>query len=311
MSIAGKSVLHISQLEQKDFQSIFKIAAQYKTKFPQPKANGHCLALLFFEPSTRTRVSFQMAASRLGLAQTLITSTPDTSISKGESLAETFETVKAMQPDLMVVRFNQDAELQACIEKSEVPVINAGAGVTGHPTQALLDAFTILESFGVENSSLKDQKVLIVGDSKHSRVASSNIELLSRLGAEVGVVGPENWVYDQHLETKIHKFSALAQGLEWATVCMGLRIQFERHALEKREAVIADYRAKFCLNAKNLRGFSAKGLIMHPGPFVSGVDFDPELLQDKRCVIRKQVTNGVFVRAAVIAKILNLENALG
>ena len=257
------------------------------------------VALFFLEPSTRTRLSFEIAGKRLGVDTVLFDNLRSSSITKGESATDTFFTFKAMKPDLFVVRHPEDAELAEALRASDIPVVNGGQGAIGHPTQALLDCYTASEKLG----SLEGKKVLFVGDIKFGRAALSSMELFSRMGASVGCLSPEGMGYDGKLN--VQNFNDIAEASAWADVVMGLRIQKERHN-ENVNFSAGDYIRRFRLDSNNLSALKDEAIIMHPGPFVPEVDFSSALLKDKRCVVHEQVENGVYVRILLLGQILDL-----
>jgi aspartate carbamoyltransferase catalytic subunit len=313
MSMVGESFLSSEQLSEKDIEQIFSRATLFKREFEHKKRFDHLvageglhqkvIALVFSEPSTRTRLSFQVAASRLGMKTVALDNPSSASLSKGETLEDTFRNVAAMMPDLLVVRYNTNFEADAAIRELRCPIINGGIGAFEHPTQALLDAFTILES----RKQVKGEKVLIVGDVRHSRVANSNLNLLRRLGAEVAYCAPSQFEPKNDQWKGVRKFDALNEGVEWATVVMGLRVQKERHSDEGIGFSMAEYREKFRVGGDQLKHFRADGILLHPGPVIRGIEFSAFVLNDKRCKVLDQVTNGVFVRASLISIMLGLE----
>ena len=266
------------------------------------------IAEAFFEPSTRTRLSFQMAAQRLGVNVIGCDFETSSSLVKGEAESDTLLNLAAMKPDLLVVRTKGGEDIVRAMGQIQVPILNAGFGQIEHPTQALLDVLTIVKRKG----QVKGLKLLIVGDVAHSRVAGSNVQIFKRLGAEVAVCSPK--VPPGFSEQKIAAFASLQEAAGWADVVMGLRVQVERFEQNEKEAFLSslrdDYIKKFRLDSTNLKSFKSDGLIMHPGPFVPGVDFDPALLRDPRCVIHEQVTNGVYIRGALILRSLGLMGAI-
>lgn len=315
MSIVGESLLSCDQLTHQDVAQIFSRATLFKDEFkrtrrfdhllaPSPGLSQKVLALVFSEPSTRTRMSFQMAASRLGIRTMSLDNPQAASLSKGETLEDTFRNVAAMGPDLMVVRYNTNPEADAALRELPCPVISGGVGASEHPTQALLDAFTIREFRG----QLEGEKVLIVGDVLHSRVANSNLLLLKRLGAEIAYCAPTEFV-PQDLNWKgIRHFPNLDEGMDWATVVMGLRVQRERHQPGELIGVsLAEYREKYRVGGDQLKHLRKEAILLHPGPVIRGVEFSEFVLNDPRSKVRDQVTNGVFVRAALISMILGIE----
>lgn len=292
MPNSAKSLLDIDELLDNDLSSIFKRAKDFKARgFLRQIYSQKVLASCFFEPSTRTKISFEIAAARMGLRSVSLGDAGASSMAKGETELDSFLTVKAMRPDIIVVRFKENAELRQALGESEIPVVSAGEGSRHHPTQALLDAMTICETLG----NLHGLKVLYSGDTLHSRVAHSGASLFKRLGAEVGFASPQNLVSKCFQPDAV--FKSLAEGAPWADVVIGLRTQTERHGkADHSTATMFDFR----LDAKNLSELKSKALIMHPGPCVPMVDFDPNLLNDPRCRVHQQVMNGVYIRAAVI-----------
>ena len=321
MSIVGESFLSSEQLSEKDIEKIFARASLFKREFQRIKRIDHLIvskddlsrkvvAMIFSEPSTRTRLSFHVAAIRLGLRTISLDNPMASSLSKGETLDDTFRNVAAMQPDLMVVRYDTDVDADAAIRDLACPVINGGIGTAEHPTQALLDAFTINEFRG----GIKGEKVLIVGDVLHSRVANSNLTLLKRLGAEIAVCVPKEFSPDRDQWTDIRQFEHLNEAVEWSTVVMGLRVQKERHAGSAGKGdgssigfSMAEYRERYRVGGDQLSHFRSDGILLHPGPVIKGIEFSAFVLNDPRCKVLDQVTNGVFVRAALMSIILGLE----
>ncbi|MGE0528487.1 MAG: aspartate carbamoyltransferase catalytic subunit [Bdellovibrionales bacterium] len=314
MSIVGESFLSSEQLSEKDIDQIFSRAALFKREFQKQKRFDHLLnhnedlhqkviALVFAEPSTRTRMSFQIAAGRLGLRTLSLDNPQVASLSKGETLEDTFRNVAAMFPDLMVVRYNTNIDADAAIQTLPCPVINGGIGTFEHPTQALLDAYTIKEFRG----NIKGERVLIVGDVLHSRVANSNLMLLSRLGAEIAYCAPAEFIPQKETWKSVKSFTNLNEATEWATVVMGLRVQKERHLESGIGLSLAEYREKYRFGGDQLKHLRADGILLHPGPVIRGVEFSAFVLNDERCKILDQVTNGVFIRASLMSIILGLE----
>jgi aspartate carbamoyltransferase catalytic subunit len=308
MSSHIKSLLSTHELKAEDVYRIFEKASFLQQM--HSKADPHrisfslnkskVVASLFFEPSTRTRLSFDFAANRLNLGLVDFGEKGSTSLSKGETLVDTVRNICAMGPDVLVIRYGIDPEVDSELKKLKIPVINAGSGITSHPTQALLDAFTIYRELG----TLKNQRVLIVGDISHGRVAQSNIELLPKLGAEVAVCAPDYWMPQK--SNSFQNFSDLEDGLKWATVVMPLRVQKERHSQESHSINMNEYIANYGITAKRLKFFTSSGILMHPGPVNVGVELDVSALADKRNRILDQVNNGVWIRASVFAEVLNL-----
>lgn len=303
----GRSLIDTNSLSIKQIEILFSLSDQFGDNFKKtgifltPKEKK-IVCCVFFEPSTRTRMSFQIAAERLGMSVVVMESS-SSSLVKGESLSDTIHNLAAMTPDALIVRYGQSPDLDHLLPKLAMPVINAGSGVSAHPTQGLLDAYTILK----ERGKIKGEKVLIIGDIVHSRVARSNYDVLIKLGAEVAFCGPENFLPPAQDLNEAKKFSQLKEALEWCTVCMGLRIQLERHdAADLNSLSVDDYHSQFGLNERTLKFLKPDALILHPGPINVGVEFAHEVLKDSRSRILTQVSNGVLIRAAVLATLTRL-----
>lgn len=304
-----RSLINLSYHTQASIQLLFEESLKLKRNFLQfglsagQYHSGYkgTAALLFFEPSTRTRFSFEAAASRAGFHPLILDGGIGTSLEKGETIEDTILNIEALRPLFFVVRCHDLVDLQSLSESLSVPVINAGWGRKGHPTQALLDALTIYEKLG----DLRDRRVLFVGDVKHSRVVSSHLELSQLMGYQVGISCPQEFrPNDQSAQGEKNRncpyFSNLNEGLEWADVVIALRVQKERHDNENL-FLIEDYREHFGLNAERVqKHLKSAGLIMHPGPINYGVEIESDLLKDQRCLILKQVENGAFLREGII-----------
>ncbi len=314
MSLVGESFLSSEQLTEKDIEQIFSRATLFKAEFAKKKRFDHLIqrgeslyqrvvALVFSEPSTRTRMSFQVASARLGMRSLALDNPSIASLSKGETLEDTFRNIAAMMPDLMVVRYNTNIDADAVIRDLPCPVISGGIGAQEHPTQALLDAFTIQEFRG----RVKGEKVLIVGDVLHSRVANSNLLLLRKMGAEVAYCAPSQFEPKNQTWKGVRSFSSLNEGVEWATAIMGLRVQKERHEGSGIGFSMAEYREQFRIGGDQLGHFRPDGILLHPGPVIRGIEFSAFVMNDKRCKVLDQVSNGVFVRAALMSIMLGLE----
>jgi aspartate carbamoyltransferase catalytic subunit len=309
ISSANGSLLDTRTLSTDDILSIFRTADELEAicrvhgNFfdPRQPRKSKTIALMFFEPSTRTRMSFQMATYRLGF-NALAIEPSASSLTKGETFEDTILNVAAMKPDAMVVRYGRSEELDQLLPNLPMPVINAGSGTLAHPTQSLLDAYTIAKECG----RVEGQKVLVVGDIRHSRVARSNFDVLKKLGAEIGVCGPEEFL-PESAETEalgLRRFSKLDEAVEWASVYMGLRIQLERHENgDSLDTYRQAYHSQFGLNETRLKKLSRSALIMHPGPINHGVEFAESVVKDSRSRVMKQVENGVLIRAALLSKL--------
>jgi aspartate carbamoyltransferase catalytic subunit len=280
----------LSQIEE-----IFALAKSFKNSAQRPAvaATGKVIALMFFEPSTRTRLSFEMAAHRAGLSPVIFEGSRGTSLEKGETVEDSILNVAAMGPECLVIRCGDDVDLAGIAKKVRRPVINAGWGVKGHPTQALLDLFTLRQKW----ESLRGKKLVIVGDVLHSRVAASHGELAKKFEVELAFCAPQKLLPSG--SANIKTFAKLAEALSWADAVMALRIQLERHAaglgLSKE-----DYRSEFGLTKSSLKDLSTSGFILHPGPINHGVEMDAEVLSDPRCLVLEQVAAGVAVREALL-----------
>jgi aspartate carbamoyltransferase catalytic subunit len=300
MSLLGKSFTETASLNPEQIFFLFDKAKKIRSRPAWPSQNK-TVALLFFEPSTRTRASFEMASYRLG-CHVLNLDPARSSVTKGETIEDTATNIEALGPDCIIVRHSGAGMPEQLSKKVRIPVINAGDGMRGHPTQALLDAFTILE----ERKKIEGERVLLVGDVMHSRVARSNFSLLSKLGATIAVCGPST-LRPEHLQTNGYKiFTKLEEGLQWATVCMLLRIQTERQQAFQIPSM-AEYSSRFGLTLDKLKHLRTDGIIMHPGPVNRGVEISSPVMNDPRCKILTQVKNGVYVRAALLSEILGVD----
>lgn len=289
----NKSILDLKSLAKNKIEAIFSIAdtlSSSQKNTMEYQGFGKTGALLFFEASTRTRMSFQTACARWGIYPLLLDGKSGTSLEKGETLEDTVLNIDAMKPSFLVIRCGDELDLQALSEKVQSPIINAGWGKRGHPTQALLDAYTIRKKLG----TCQGQRLLIVGDVRHSRVAASHFELAKILGYEVALCGPPEFLPEQN---QYKTFTRLQEGLAWATVAMALRVQLERHT---HQYSLADYRSQFGFTVQNLKSLSQQALILHPGPINQGVELDSDVLQDVRCQVLEQVSNGVLIRQSLV-----------
>lgn len=266
-----------------------------------PALRGRTVAMLFFENSTRTRLSFELAAKRLS-ADTLNFSSSGSSVSKGETLRDTARNIEAMKPDLVVVRHQSSGAPWLLANAMSGAIVNAGDGQHEHPTQALLDAYTLLQRFGrTPQEGLQGKVVVIVGDIARSRVARSNMLLLTLLGAEVRVAAPKTMLpaaLDQYGVSTSHRFDDVIG--EDVDAVMMLRIQKERLSAPVM-ASEADYAVGWCLSQQRAARLRDDCLIMHPGPINRGVEIDHDVADDPaRSVILEQTKNGVAVRMAVL-----------
>ncbi len=306
MSAYPKRLLSIKDLNRTQANRIIEGALRAKSRpHAAPVLNDsqppRIIALVILEPSTRTRMNFEIAAHRIGARPVLFSADGQTSLVKGESEHETLENILAMRPDLLVVRHSGDARVTQVIESTQIPTINAGDGKNEHPTQALLDAATIFEKKG----RVEGEKIVFIGDVEHSRVARSGRLLFEMLGAQVAVCAPPYLLPNSKDWAHVQKFSSMGEALDWSSVCMGLRVQKERHRNKNgAELDLSAYRKDFRIEKRNLKNLKPDALIMHPGPFVADEDLSEEVLLDPRCVIHQQVTNGVYIRMLLLSEML-------
>lgn len=292
-------LLGIRQITRDDIQLILDTAVNFKDVINRPikkvpSLRDITIANLFFENSTRTRVSFELAQKRLS-ADTVNFSASTSSVKKGETLIDTVNNILAMKVDMVVMRHPNPG---ACIFLSRhitASIVNAGDGAHEHPTQALLDAFSIREKLG----DLEGKKVAIIGDILHSRVALSNIYLLKKMGAEVMVCGPTTLIprYISSLGVKVEH--DLRKALKWCDVANMLRIQLERQDI-KYFPSLREYTMQYGLTMDMLRSLDKEIVVMHPGPINRGVEITSEVADSKQAIILEQVENGVAVRMAVL-----------
>jgi aspartate carbamoyltransferase catalytic subunit len=295
-----KDLISIETLSREEIDTIHELASSFKKALAEdpeslPSLKGTTVLNLFIEPSTRTRIAFEIAAKRLGADVTLVEKAAS-SLTKGESLRDTAQVVEALQADVVVLRHSAAGSPQYLSQILKVPVINAGDGAHEHPTQALLDTFTMREKLG---DSLEGKKVTILGDILFSRVARSNIFALQKLGAEVTLSGPATLVPDAFRDLGVQVDLDLRSALADADVVMLLRIQHERQTSTHFPS-LGEYKSLYGLNQERAAWLKPDAIIMHPGPVNRGVELDSSLADSERSVILQQVANGVFNRMAVI-----------
>ena len=256
---------------------------------------GKTVAIAFFESSTRTRISFTTAASRLG-ADTMALQAEASSLKKGESLIDTVRTLDAMKPDAIVIRHSSSGAPHFIAERLEIPVLNAGDGTHEHPTQALLDALTIRDRKG----KLEGLNVTILGDILHSRVARSNIHLLTKFGARMTLCGPPMWMPPEvgSLAPNLRRVLHIEEALEGADVVMALRVQTER--IHEPPLPADEYVAGYQLTPARLRLARPDALVLHPGPMIRGLEIDSAVADGPQSCVLEQVTNGLAVRMALL-----------
>jgi len=292
-------LLGIKYLKKSDVELIFKTADNFKKIINQPikkvpSLRDITIANLFFEDSTRTKLSFELAEKRLS-ADVINFSSVSSSLKKGETLLDTVNNILAMKVDMVVMRHPNPGASVFLSRNINAKIINAGDGTHEHPTQALLDAYSIREKHG----SVKGRKIVIIGDILHSRVALSNIYCLKKLGAEVKVCGPSS-LMPKHLETLgVTHFSKLKEALEWCDVANILRIQLERQEVNYLPT-LREYAMTFGVNKALLDSLKKKIVIMHPGPINRGVELSSDVADSNHSIILDQVENGVAIRMAVL-----------
>ncbi len=303
MRLKRKDILTIEELDREELEMILSSARSFKEVSERdikkvPTLRGRTIINLFYEPSTRTRTAFEIAGKRMS-ADVINISASTSSVKKGETLRDTAKNLEAMRPDCIVIRHSSPGVAHMLAGLLSCSVINAGDGAHEHPTQALLDMFTIKERLG----RIEGLKVLIVGDILHSRVARSNIWGLKKLGAEVTVCGPPTMI-PPHIErlgcSVTHNMD---EAIEDADVIMMLRIQLERQRVALFPS-LREYARCWGLSAERLKRAKKDVLIMHPGPVNRGVELSPEVIEGPWSVILEQVTNGVAVRMALFYLLL-------
>ena len=303
-TLSVKHLLGIKNLQKEDIDLIFKTADNFKEVINRPirkvpSLRDITIANLFFENSTRTRLSFELAEKRLS-ADTLNFSAASSSLKKGETLIDTVNNILAMKVDMIVMRHPDAGASTFLANHIDVPIVNAGDGAHEHPTQALLDAYSIREKYGDVNG----KKVVIVGDILHSRVALSNIFCLKMLGAEVKVCGPSTLMPKYIESLGIGYESDLMTALEWCDVANMLRIQLERQDT-KFFPSLKEYSMMYGLNKERLDSLSKHIIVMHPGPINRGVEITSDVADSKQAIILDQVENGVAIRMAVLYLLAN------
>ena len=297
--LSTSHLLGIKDLSLNDINLIFKTADSFKEVINRPikkvpTLRDVTIANLFFENSTRTKLSFELAEKRLS-ADIINFSAASSSLNKGETLIDTANNILSMKVDMLVMRHPHSGAAKFLAEKTNTIIINAGDGTHEHPTQALLDAFSIREKLGDVN----DKKVVLIGDIKHSRVALSNIFALQKLGAKVMVCGPTTLIpkYIKKLNVKV--VHNIEEAIKWCDVANMLRIQLERQDIQYFPS-LREYVNQFQLNKELLEKVNKPITILHPGPINRGVEITSEIADSEHSIILNQVENGVAVRMAII-----------
>ena len=308
MQLSTKHLLGIKDLQPGDIDLILSTATQFKELLQRPikkvpSLRDTTIVNLFYENSTRTRISFELAEKRLS-ADTLNFSASGSSVSKGETLLDTVNNILSMKVDMVVMRHSASGAPHFLAKHIPVAIINAGDGINEHPTQALLDAFSIKEKCG----KLEGKKVVLIGDIMHSRVALSNIYLLKKAGAEVMVAGPPTLIpkyikqaFDIRVEYNLKK------ALQWCDVANVLRIQLERQN-QVLFSSLREYNIAYGVSKRLLNSIEKEIVILHPGPINRGVEIDSDVADSTQSIILQQVENGVAIRMAVLYLLSNKHN---
>jgi len=293
-----KHLITTADFTNKEILELYKDAKDFIDLQSNSALEGKLIVTLFFENSTRTRSSFEIAAKRLG-AKVVNLEVQTSSTKKGETVEDTVANLNAMKPDAIIIRHSDCGLPASLINQVDCPILNAGDGKNAHPTQALLDLFTILEHF---NYKVKNKKIGIVGDILNSRVASSNLELLPRFGLKPVLITPKEF----KIKSK-HQTSTNLKGImDELDMIMSLRVQHERHTHDMLPEEVYErtrkYAKKYCITKRLMKDRDI--LLLHPGPVNRNVDISDEMLEDKRSKVLEQVRNGVAVRMACLKKLI-------
>ncbi|MBK7097605.1 MAG: aspartate carbamoyltransferase catalytic subunit [Sphingobacteriales bacterium] len=308
MKLSTKHLLGIKDLTVEDVNLFLDTAAQFKEVLQRPvkkvpSLRDVTIVNLFFENSTRTRISFELAEKRLS-ADTINFTASGSSVSKGETLLDTVNNILSMKVDMVVMRHSASGAPHFLAQHIPAAIVNAGDGVNEHPTQGLLDAFSIKEKMG----TLKGVKVAIIGDIMHSRVAMSNIYLLKKMGTEITVCGPPTLIPKYLKEAfDVNVSYNLTQTLNWCDVANVLRIQLERQN-QVLFSSLREYNLSYGISRRLLESLNKDIVIMHPGPINRGVELDSDVADSGQSIILQQVENGVAVRMAVLYLLSNKNN---
>ena len=292
-------LLGIKDLTKSDIDLIFKTADSFKEVINRPikkvpTLRDITIANLFFENSTRTKLSFELAEKRLS-ADIVNFTAGNSSLKKGETLVDTANNILSMKVDILVMRHPHSGAAKFLAEKTNTVIINAGDGTHEHPTQALLDSYSIKEKLG----ELEGKKVVLIGDIKHSRVALSNIFALQKLGAKIMVCGPTTLIPKYIKELGVKVSHDIIKALKWCDVANVLRIQLERQDIQYFPS-LREYAQQFQVNKEILQNINKPITILHPGPINRGVEISSEVADSDNSIILNQVENGVAVRMAII-----------
>ena len=287
-----RHLIQTNDFSTEQIRAVLKDASLFSDGHFDPILREKIIITLFFENSTRTKSSFEIAAKRLG-AEVVHLDVQKSSTQKGESLVDTAANLDAMGPHAMIVRHAHAGVPNILSQHTQASIINAGDGAHAHPTQALLDLFTLQNHFG----EVKGKKIAIVGDIKNSRVANSNIELLTRFGMKITLVAPPHFLP----QTKLPTTHTLHEAIDNVDAIMSLRTQTERHS-HQTYGSLKDYASDFCIT-KELMG-KREIILLHPGPVHRNIDIDDAMLKDPRCKVLEQVKNGVSIRMAVLKALI-------
>jgi aspartate carbamoyltransferase catalytic subunit len=298
-NLSVNHLLGIKELNKADIQLIFKTAAQFKDVINRPikkvpSLRDITIANIFFENSTRTKLSFELAEKRLS-ADIINFSSSNSSVKKGETLLDTVNNILSMKVDMVVMRHSSPGAAHFLSRHIDANIVNAGDGTHEHPTQALLDSFSMEEKVG----DLNGKKVAIIGDILHSRVALSNIYALQKLGAEVTVCGPSTLIPKHITSLGVNVSNDVKETLAWCDIANVLRIQLERQQL-KYFPSLREYALYYGIDKKLLNSVNKEIVIMHPGPINRGVELSSDVADSKQSIILNQVENGVAIRMAVL-----------
>ncbi|GAB3019282.1 aspartate carbamoyltransferase catalytic subunit [Niabella terrae] len=305
MKLSSQHLLGIKDLNKEDISLYLDTASQFKEVLQRPvkkvpSLRDITIVNLFYENSTRTRISFELAEKRLS-ADTINFTASGSSVSKGETLLDTVNNILSMKVDMVVMRHSASGAPHFLSQHIPAAIVNAGDGINEHPTQGLLDAFSIREKLG----RLKGAKVAIIGDIMHSRVAMSNIYLLKKMGAEVTVCGPPTLIPKYMREAfDIQVSYNLQETLQWCDVANVLRIQLERQN-QVLFSSLREYNLSYGISRRLLEGLKKDIIVMHPGPINRGVELDSDVADSGQSIILQQVENGVAVRMAVLYLLAN------
>ncbi|MFN8284534.1 MAG: aspartate carbamoyltransferase catalytic subunit [Chitinophagales bacterium] len=305
--LSSKHVIGIEHLTVDDIQLILETAKQFKEIINRPikkvpTLRDITIANLFFENSTRTRISFELAQKRLS-ADVINFSSSSSSVKKGETLLDTVNNILSMKVDMIVMRHASPGAAHYLSERIDAHIVNAGDGTHEHPTQALLDAYSMQEKIG----DLNGKKIAIIGDIMHSRVALSNIFCLKKLGAEITLCGPPTLIPKYIEKLGVHVSHNVDETLQWCDVANVLRIQLERQNT-KYFSSLREYALYFGINKQRLEKLDKEIVIMHPGPINRGVEITSDVADGEHAIILDQVENGVAVRMAVMYLLVNKQD---